>query len=303
MAPLKRASAKSQKRKRYMHIARSLFQNQSFSLLCFEHPPQPDDCGDGEETCSAYAVNFVEAGSFELGVRNQRWELSRGAVFLSEPGVVHRYHHFSRTPFDVCLSARYSPTFVERGQETYPEIFEKASSTVPASNRLAFLKHRLSALLSAADHLAIETWASELFIAARTPPSSASRLYRPRQLAWYADHIVAARDRLAREYAEPHSLVSLARGVGMSPFHFARVFHELIGLPPHRYLIRCRLDHALEMLRAGQAVTAACFDSGFMNLSHFIRSFERRFGCRPSSVRRQKVVGFSKRRGLSPRVN
>ena len=76
MASLNRASATSQKRKRYMHIARSLFQNQAFSLLCFEHPPQPEDCGDGEETCSANAVNFVEAGSFELGVQNQRWKIA-----------------------------------------------------------------------------------------------------------------------------------------------------------------------------------------------------------------------------------
>jgi hypothetical protein len=48
-----------------MHIGRSLFQNQSFALTCFEHPPQPNDCGDGDKRCSAYAVNFVEAGSFE----------------------------------------------------------------------------------------------------------------------------------------------------------------------------------------------------------------------------------------------
>ena len=296
MAPFARGFAIGQKYKLLMHIARSLFQNQSFALTCFEHPPQPDDCGDGDERCSAYAVNFVEAGKFELGVGNQRWELSRGGVFLSEPGVVHRYHHFSRTPSDVCLSARYSSTFIENEQETRPEFFEKAACTVPASNRLAFLKYHLSALLNSGDQLAIETWASELFAAARTRPPSPSMLYRPNQLAWYADRIVTARDRLAREYSEPHSLVSLARDVGMSAFHFARIFRELTGLPPHRYLIRCRLDHALEMLRAGRPVTMACFDCGFMNLSHFIRSFERRFGCRPSSVRSQKAVRLPKGR-------
>jgi AraC-like DNA-binding protein len=295
MLPLDRVSPVREKPKGPMHAVRTLFKNDSFALLCFEHPPKPDDdCGDGEERCSAYAVNFVEAGSFELGVSNQRWELSRGAVFLSEPGVIHRYHHFPRTPSDVCLSARYSPIFVENERQAQPEIFEKAPYTVPASNRLAFLKYSLNALLDSGNHLAIETWASELFVAARTPPALRAMLYRPRQLGWYADRILAARDRLAEKYSEAHSLAALARGVGMSAYHFTRVFHELIGVPPHRYLIHCRLDHALEMLRAGRPVTTACFDCGFMNLSHFIRSFERRFGFRPSSVRSQKVVRFGK---------
>jgi AraC-like DNA-binding protein len=278
-----------------MHLVRPIFQSPSFALLRFQHSPNHDDCADGDEICSAYAVNFVEAGGFELGINNQRWELSSGAVFLSEPGVIHRYRHFSRRPSDICLSARYSPGFFEAEQRAEPDFFKTAPPIVATTNRLAFLRYELNRLLNSPNDVAVETWACELFMVTRTPPSFRSLLYRPRQLASYADRVMAARDRLAREYSEPHSLVSLARAAGMSVFHFARIFNQLIGTPPHRYLVLCRLDQALKMLRAGRSVTESCFDSGFTNLSHFIRSFQRRFGCRPSLVSRE-LTRMSKKR-------
>jgi AraC family transcriptional regulator len=70
----------------------------------------------------------------------------------------------------------------------------------------------------------------------------------------------------------------------MSMFHFSRVFTELVGMPPHQYLLRARLKAARSMLRDGRTVTETCFACGFSNLSHFSRSFARRFGHTPSRV-------------------
>lgn len=71
----------------------------------------------------------------------------------------------------------------------------------------------------------------------------------------------------------------------MSTFHFARLFAELAGTPPHRYLLRVRLDEAARGLRQGASVTDACFASGFQNLSYFIRAFRQRFGISPGKYR------------------
>jgi AraC-like DNA-binding protein len=117
------------------------------------------------------------------------------------------------------------------------------------------------------------------------------RLYRVSQLKWYAERVEAARETLEALYWEQHSLASLAASVGMSPFQFARVFRELTGYPPHKYLLKARLDRASRMLLGGKSVTETCFEVGFSNLSHFTRSFRGRFGCAPSSF---------KSRGASP---
>jgi AraC family transcriptional regulator len=121
-------------------------------------------------------------------------------------------------------------------------------------------------------------------ISAIQPVAEPAKLYRARQLQWYAERVEAARITLEREFAEPQALGSLARRVGMSTFQFARIFRELVGTPPHRYLLRIRLNQARELLRSGLSVTRACYDCGFMNLSHFTRSFQGHFGYLPSAA-------------------
>jgi AraC-like DNA-binding protein len=37
---------------------------------------------------------------------------------------------------------------------------------------------------------------------------------------------------------------------------------------------------------AGQTISAVAYASGFRDLLHFNRAFRRRFGCKPSDVRR-----------------
>ena len=81
---------------------------------------------------------------------------------------------------------------------------------------------------------------------------------------------------------ENHSLTSLAAEARMSPFYFTRVFSELVGEPPHRYLVRIRLQVAAELLRSGALVTEAALKSGFPDVSHFSRTFHRRYGVPPS---------------------
>ena len=79
-----------------------------------------------------------------------------------------------------------------------------------------------------------------------------------------------------------HSLTSLATEARMSPFYFARVFSELVGEPPHRYLLRSRLRNAAGILHEGARVTEAAVKSGFADVNHFSKTFRRRYGVSPS---------------------
>jgi AraC-like DNA-binding protein len=98
------------------------------------------------------------------------------------------------------------------------------------------------------------------------------------------ERVHAARERLDAEYDNEHSVSALARSVGMSMFHFTRVFTEIVGRPPHRYLTETRLAAAHSMLQQGRSVTETCYACGFNNLSHFSRSFSNHFGVSPSRL-------------------
>ena len=82
-------------------------------------------------------------------------------------------------------------------------------------------------------------------------------------------------------------IVSVARRVALSPFYLTRIFKGQYGIPPYRYLIRLRIDHATELLReSALTVTQICHRAGFNSLSHFITTFHRHVGMSPTQYRR-----------------
>lgn len=87
---------------------------------------------------------------------------------------------------------------------------------------------------------------------------------------------------------EPLTVRDVAREVGLSPFHFIRLFEAVFGLTPHQYRIGVRLDRARALLARGElSVTEVCMHLGFSSLGSFSASFTRRVGESPSTYRRR----------------
>jgi AraC family transcriptional regulator len=81
-------------------------------------------------------------------------------------------------------------------------------------------------------------------------------------------------------------LDDLAAAVGLSPFHFARLFKVSTGSTPHQYLLQRRLEHAKELLRSPEAsVSQVALESGFADQSHLTNVFRRFIGITPSQFR------------------
>lgn len=94
--------------------------------------------------------------------------------------------------------------------------------------------------------------------------------------------ITAARERLC----EPISLRDMSRVAYFSPFHFNRVFHDITGLPPAKFISAMRLDEAKRLLlNTNQSITDICFDVGFNSLGTFTRCFSQRVGLAPREFR------------------
>ena len=100
----------------------------------------------------------------------------------------------------------------------------------------------------------------------------------------------ACRVLLAKHLGEPLSLGELARAVGVSPFHLARLFQRDAGTTLHAYRHRLRLRNALERVLDGEDLTRVALDLGYSSHSHFTAMFRRAFGRAPSSLRRRGPV-------------
>lgn len=103
----------------------------------------------------------------------------------------------------------------------------------------------------------------------------------------HADRVEAVKAWLASHLGEAVTLDQIARAVGASPFHLARLFQAATGVPIHRYLTRLRLRAALQRLDDGaEDLTSLGIELGFSSHSHFSSAFRREFGRTPSDARR-----------------
>lgn len=248
----------------------------------FDHAPGQSHHDPEYETADAYGVNFVESGTFHVQADKVSHRLTPGCVFVTTPGLVFSCGHDEEHPRDQCLSVSYTEAAVEqlRSAGAGPP----PAPVLPETNRRAYLGRQLRTC-GPGDEARVEALAGAVYFALGVDPR-AQAAFRADRLNWYATRVDRAKELMNVSHASPLSLTTVAREIGMSPFHFARVFRELEGEPPHRYLLTVRLEDAAARLRAGASVTDACFASGFGSLSHFITTFRRRYGTRPSEVRR-----------------
>jgi len=103
--------------------------------------------------------------------------------------------------------------------------------------------------------------------------------------------LAAYQRRLLVDYIDPHledpiSLGQLAGLCALSEYHFARMFRQSFGLPPHQYLLARRLSRAQSLLRGGALplgeIALLC---GFSSASHFTHRFPQAMGPTPGDDR------------------
>jgi AraC-like DNA-binding protein len=89
--------------------------------------------------------------------------------------------------------------------------------------------------------------------------------------------------------AHSHRSIDLedaAAEADISPFHFLRLFANVLGVTPHQYLVRSRLRHAARRLAdEDSSITDIAYDVGFGDLSNFVRTFHRAAGVSPLRFR------------------
>lgn len=94
--------------------------------------------------------------------------------------------------------------------------------------------------------------------------------------------ILAMRERVNK----PLSIQAISEIAFLSPYHFNRVFHELIGIPPGHFFSALRMETAKRLLlTTDHTVTDICFQVGFKSLGTFTTRFTHLVGLRPSLLR------------------
>jgi AraC-like DNA-binding protein len=91
-----------------------------------------------------------------------------------------------------------------------------------------------------------------------------------------------------REYCDVHlaekiTLEELAAICNLERFHFLKLFKQTVGMTPHAWVVRLRLERACVLLsHTDRSLTQVAQQVGFYDQSHFSRAFRQAFGVAPS---------------------
>jgi AraC family transcriptional regulator len=263
-----------------------------FSVYLVERTPLYARAAFHDYTLGAYTAGHHFLRRVIGGSVAEGW-IDRGAINLTPPGIDAAWESSGSSRGAVIVMR---PEFLSRAVE---EHWDVDSKNVRIIMQFLIRDPVISAL---ALNLAGEV----------ANPSPAGSLYAESACEFLAHHLIhhystlsaipprpigglpSRRLKLVLEYIEdtlgqPIELRRLAELAGVSARHFERAFRQSVGMPPYAYVLKRRLDTALDILTTQPElpIEHIALRLGFSSRSHFSTAVRQRIGCSPTEFRRK----------------
>jgi AraC family transcriptional regulator len=229
-----------------------------------------------------HTVSYVRRGTFGYRHRGRSFELVAGSVLVGHPGDEFMCTH-DHAQGDECLSFHVERHLVESlGAGT--EMWRVGS--LPPLSELMVLGELAQAAAEERSDVGLDEAAlwfaarfTELVLARKhdAPQARAGDRRRAVETALWIDD-------------NSREAIDLERAAGprrLEPISLPAPLHAHPGVTPHQYLVRSRLRRAARMLSDEvRPISDIAYESGFGDLSNFVRSFHRAAGLSPREFRR-----------------
>ena len=258
---------------------RTLLEGNRISVTEFRCTAGPGEKPFAEEF-PAHSISYVRKGNFGCHCRGRFHELIAGSFLVGFPGDEYVCTH-DHVVGDECLSFFLAPELVDAiGDERAWQV-----GSVPPLPELMVLAELAQTAADGSSDIGLDEVGH--LLAARFVEAVSGRERKP-LTASLRDRRRAVESALWID-ANSHRAIALddaAEQAGISPFHFLRLFSQVLGVTPHQYLVRSRLRHAARRLADDDSpVTDIAYEVGFGDLSNFVRTFHRAAGASPLRFR------------------
>jgi AraC family transcriptional regulator of adaptative response/methylated-DNA-[protein]-cysteine methyltransferase len=147
--------------------------------------------------------------------------------------------------------------------------------------------------------MAYDASSSENPLSAAISETASQELVRLAERSVDYHRMAKALDWLAERWSDHPSLDEAAQAVGLSPFHFQRIFTRWAGVSPKSFVSAIAHAEARRSLEAGGTVLDAAFDAGLSGPSRLHDLFIAQEAATPGEVRR-RGAGMRLRWGWAP---
>lgn len=227
------------------------------------------------------ALCFVEQGAFSVRHCGVSYSVGKGALLVAQSGEITSCEDFegkSKHREFHCAPKALGTIAEEIGDRfTGGRIFQSPFICDESLCRpfLRFHTEMDSKPTAIESSTLLREFVGEMILRYGSRPATSLRLGNERRA------VKRVKDCLESRYAENLTLEELARIANLSPFHLVRVFRKEVGLPPHAYQTRLRLNHAKALLAQAATIGEAALKAGFFDQSHFTNHFRKVFGYPP----------------------
>ena len=234
-----------------------------------------------------YCLGVIEGGALAFRYMGEQVVAPKGAVNLAIPGEVHTGQSADEAGWTYRMLYLETDLLISTASQMTgkPAPLPFIRAGVLFDDDLATMIHRLHCQLADPGIPLLEKESRLLSVLTillhrhgRTRPK---RLSAIRQ----SGIVEIARSFLHDHFDRDVSIRELAEAVGLSPFHFIRVFGKQTGLTPHAFLTQIRVKKAQDLLTAGESPGQAALGAGFFDQSHLTRHFKRITGITPGRFR------------------
>lgn len=97
-------------------------------------------------------------------------------------------------------------------------------------------------------------------------------------------------DYIQSHLAENLTVETIAANAGYSPSYFSHVFHKETGVSPYHFVVKSRMDYAMQLLQTTRlSVQDIAFQVGFNSTANFCYAFRKEKGMSPHEYRQKRM--------------
>jgi len=236
-----------------------------------------------------YGIQFTYAGKFAFRMDDGAFSVTDGpCAFLSRPGHVYDYGSWQKEPrmhFYVCFSGPRAEAFQKGGLLDFdasdPVVRISGAEQFLATVRelLRYLRKADASRPGSRSVLLLE----DLLLQLQEQPAAARR---PNPFC--ENHILQLRERITADPRQDWNFEAEAAKLSISVSHFRRLFREITGNAPNRFLTTVRLNQALDLLQKSDlSIAEISHRCGFPDEFYFSRLFRQYRRLSPREYRKE----------------